>query len=125
MAKRSKAKAKARSAKSAGKKTAKKKTARKKTTKKTTRKTTTKKKTAKQKAGTTFGPPIDPCQAEEDAVAAADADVDEINEGLREPDLSAEHRRRLEQALTRATGRRKAADLKVTQCRAKHGGHPI
>src|SRR5438045_2231901 len=101
MAKRSKAKAKAKYGKSAKKKTAKKKTAKKKTTKKKT----TKKKTAKKKSGR-IGPPVDPCQTEEDALALADEAVNDISKELDNPDLSADHRRRLEQALIRAQGRR-------------------
>ena len=100
MAKRSKAKAKAGYAKTAKKK---------KTTKKT---------------GKRFpGPPDDPCQAEEDALAAADADVDEIKKELQDPSLSPDQRRKLEQALRKAQGERKAANLKLGQCRRKHGGH--
>ena len=108
MAKRSKAKAKAKYAKTTKKKKA----------------TNKKKKTTKKSAKTVLGPPVDPCQAEEDALAKADAEVDEIRQELDNTDLSPAQRRKLEQALTRAEGRRKAADLKVVQCRRKHGGHP-
>src|SRR5204863_98778 len=40
-----------------------------------------------------------------------------------DPSLSPDQRRKLEQALRKAQGERKAANLKLGQCRRKHGGH--
>jgi multidrug resistance efflux pump len=83
-----------------------------------------KRKTAKKTSKRVPGPPVDPCQTEEDAVGAADAAVDEIKQDLDNPDLSAAQRKKLQQALVKAEAKLKAAQLKLGQCRRKHGGHP-
>ncbi|MEJ0076667.1 MAG: hypothetical protein WDO17_14685 [Alphaproteobacteria bacterium] len=102
MAKRSKAKAKP-----TKKKKAKKKAAKKKTIKKLAR------------------PADDPCQAQEDAVQAAQDDVDQKRKELEDPDLPPQVRKNLEKALQRAEGKLNAAENALGRCRRQHpGSHP-
>jgi len=108
MAKRSKAKAKARYGKAAKKA---------KKTKKTFRKA---KKTRKvKKSGRRSGPDLE-CFAEEQRVDEAAEEVKGIEKDLDDPNLSAEQRKKLEQALKRAEGRKKAAELALKRCRERH-----